>query len=55
MANITGQVVLRIKEKDFSCSRKLLADNSQYFSAMFTSDFKEKHQDVINLQVIGFY
>uniref|UniRef100_A0A1B6EGB5 BTB domain-containing protein n=4 Tax=Clastoptera arizonana TaxID=38151 RepID=A0A1B6EGB5_9HEMI len=43
-------VTLLIGDQRFPCSKKTLAENSDYFKAMFYSDFVEKNKDSVELQ-----
>lgn len=48
----SSKVVLKVKDELFHCDRDLLAKESPYFHAMFTNDFKEKHQELVTLKVL---
>lgn len=52
---LSSKVVLKVKDELFHCDRKLLAKESPYFHAMFTNDFKEKHQELVTLKVLCRY
>lgn len=52
---LSSKVVLKVKDELFHCDRELLAKASPYFHAMFTNDFKEKHQELVTLKVLCRY
>ena len=54
MENKLCDVVLRVQGKDISAHRVVLAAVSPYFSAMFTSDVRERHQGIVHLQDLDF-
>lgn len=45
------EIVLVIDDNQINSKKGTLMKNSDYFKVMFESDFVEKHQSVINLQV----
>ncbi|KAK3101560.1 hypothetical protein FSP39_004490 [Pinctada imbricata] len=46
-------VKLKVGDEDFKAHREVLSEASDYFSAMFSVDMKEKKQDVIELKEIS--
>lgn len=47
-------VQISIQDKIFTLSKDLLISNSEYFVAMFSSNFIERSQEVVNIEV-NFY
>ncbi|XP_063221248.1 kelch-like protein 40 [Bacillus rossius redtenbacheri] len=45
-----ADVTLKVADKTFACCRKVLAECSPYFDAMFNSDFLEKDKNVIEIK-----
>nr|XP_060631829.1 kelch-like protein 38 [Anolis sagrei ordinatus] len=49
---ILTDVVLCTSDTEIPCHRNILASSSPYFKAMFCNNFKESHQEKVNLQGI---
>ncbi|KAL3278157.1 hypothetical protein HHI36_013500 [Cryptolaemus montrouzieri] len=48
------EIMLIIDDVEIVCNKQLLLDNSDYFTAMLTGNFVEKHSRTVNLQgVVG--
>lgn len=45
------EIILEVGLEQMKCNKTILMENSDYFKVMFESDFMEKHQSIINLQV----
>ncbi|XP_078512370.1 kelch-like protein 35 [Lissotriton helveticus] len=52
-SGILTDVVLSVGGQEFPCHRAALSANSAYFRAMFSSNLKEGHQDVVSIQKIA--
>jgi hypothetical protein len=53
---ITGtyDVILKVGDTSFPCHRKLLAEKSPYFQAMFGNNFIEREKTTIEIQACIF-
>jgi kelch-like protein 17 (actinfilin) len=47
-------VILKVGDVNFSCHRRILAECSPYFEAMFGNNFIERDKDVIEIQAGRF-
>ncbi|XP_077988753.1 kelch-like protein 24 [Glandiceps talaboti] len=50
--NLFTDVTLHIENTDFECHRNILAATSSYFMSMFSTDLKEKRENVITIKNI---
>lgn len=46
-----NEIILEVEHEQIKCEKSILMQNSDYFKVMFESDFMERHQSIINLQV----
>lgn len=48
-------VILKVGDVNFPCHRRILAECSPYFEAMFGNNFIERDKAVIEIQACRFY